>query len=178
MAGWSALLVVSAAMLAQYRLPVLSLGSWNIDLNVPANKSIFDILTAFAMFGATTFETLAVSTIFVFRRRRPDAERAYRCPAYPFVPLIYVSILALVVANIFWTQLTEALVGVGFIAVGAVVYFFTAGSSRLPHDEPGEPPPQAAPSSDSLLSDAIQSQLPNGVAEEAITAAPPGEIKK
>ncbi len=34
---------------------------------------MFDTLTDFAMFGAVIFETLAVSTIFVFRRRMPDA---------------------------------------------------------------------------------------------------------
>ena len=49
------------------------------------------------MFGARTFETLAVSTIFVFRIRRPEAERPYRCPGYPWVPMVYVAILALVV---------------------------------------------------------------------------------
>lgn len=131
-AGWSALLVVASAALATYRLPVILLGDWPIDLNVPQNKSIFDILTAFAMFGATTFETLAVATIFVFRRTRPDADRPYRCRGYPWVPGIYVAILALVVANIFWTQTTEALVGVAFIAAGAIIYYYVVRKQARP----------------------------------------------
>lgn len=170
MAGWSSILVVAAAMLVKFPLPVIPVGSWNINLNVPANKSIFDILTAFAMFGATTFETLAVSTIFVFRIRRPDAERAYRCPGYPWVPLIYVAILVLVVANIFWTQLTEALVGVGFIAVGAVVYFIAARPAIGPPNPVDKPQP--LPSSDQRPSDAIQTTRPQGIPDEAVTMAP------
>ena len=57
------------------------------------------MLTDFAMFGSLTFETLAVLSIFVFRFRRPDAERPYRCPGYPVVPLLYVLLPAFVLTN-------------------------------------------------------------------------------
>jgi basic amino acid/polyamine antiporter, APA family len=170
MAAWSSLLVVSAALLVRFPLPVISIGGWNIDVNVPPNKSIFDILTAFAMFGATTFETLAVSTIFVFRIRQPNTERPYRCPGYPFVPLLYVAILALVVANIFWTQLTEALIGMAFIGIGAVVYFISARPATGPRNPFDEPPPP--PTSDQPPSDAIQTERPNGIHDEAVRAVP------
>jgi amino acid transporter len=113
-AGWSGLLVLAAAALHQGLIPFVP---------VDTGKPVFDRLTDFAMFGATTFETLAVTTIFVFRRTRPDAERPYRCRGYPWVPALYVTILALVVTNMFWKQTMEALVGVGFIAVGALVYY-------------------------------------------------------
>jgi amino acid transporter len=122
MGGWSALLVLAAAVLTQTRLPILDLGSFQVDLNVPQGKSLFDILTDFAMFGAITFETLAVTTIFVFRWRLPHVERPYRCPGYPVVPVLYVLILAAVLVSMFVSQRTEALVGVGFIALGAGVY--------------------------------------------------------
>ncbi|MBL8800108.1 MAG: amino acid permease [Planctomycetia bacterium] len=122
LALWSALLVVVAGALSKYRLPTFAVLDLTIDPNIPENKSVFNILTDFAMFGATTFETLAVATIFVFRRTAPDAERAYRCRGYPWVPAIYVAILALVVVNIFWTQWSEALFGLGFITLGALVF--------------------------------------------------------
>ncbi len=122
MAGWGALLVLLAAALSRTRLPVLPLGSLTLDLNLPEDKPLFDIITDFAMFGAIIFETLAVATIFVFRRRLPQAERPYRAWGYPVVPILYVLILALVVVNTFINQRTESLVGVGFIAVGALVY--------------------------------------------------------
>jgi amino acid transporter len=129
MGGWAALLVVAAAALTRFPLPVVTAGDWSINPNLPSGKALFDILTDFAMFGSVTFETLAVATIFVFRRRYPDAERPYRCWGYPWVPLAYVLILGLVLINMFSEQTTEALIGVSFIAVGAGVYFLAGYSA-------------------------------------------------
>jgi amino acid transporter len=112
LAAWAALLVIAGAVVKSYQL-----------LQVPPDKTLFSMLTDFAMFGAVIFDTLALSTIFVFRRRFPKAERPYRCPGYPLVPALYIAILACVAANMFFEQRTEALTGVGFIAVGAVVYW-------------------------------------------------------
>jgi len=121
MGGWACLLVLGVALLT-------SLG-W-----LARDKSHFDIMTDFAMFGAVIFETLAVATIFVFRRRLPDVERPYRCPGYPVVPILYMFIPALILGNMFVNQRLEALSGLGFIALGAVVYF-VAFSKRNPHAE-------------------------------------------
>jgi APA family basic amino acid/polyamine antiporter len=109
MAGWAILLILSVAMGTR--------AGW-LD---PA-KSHFDTLTDFAMFGAVIFETLAVTTIFVFRRRLPDAPRPYRCWGYPLVPALYLVLPAMILCNMFARQQAEAAVGVGFIAVGAIVY--------------------------------------------------------
>lgn len=106
---WAALLVLAVTVLTQ-------LGA------LPPGKSHFDIMTDFAMFGAVIFETMAVATVFVFRFRYPDADRPYRCWGYPWVPLVYVCILAAVLANMFIKQQNEAMIGLGFIAVGAAVY--------------------------------------------------------
>src|SRR5215469_12514537 len=109
LAAWSALQVVTVALLTWL--------GW-----LQESKSHFDRLTDFAMFGAVIFETLAVVSIFVFRRRRPDAERPYRCPGYPIVPLLYVLLPAFVLVNMFAHETMEALAGVGFILLGAAVY--------------------------------------------------------
>lgn len=126
-AAWSCLLVFGVAAMIQYRVPVIPLGFTNLDLNLPPKKAPFDVVTDFAMFGATTFETLAVASIFVFRRKIPPTpeNRPYRCPGYPFLPAIYVLILAAVVGNMFAgaEQRSEAMIGLGFIGVGAIVYF-------------------------------------------------------
>lgn len=126
LAAWSCLLVLGVGAMTQYRVPVIPLGITNLDVNLPAGKSPFDVVTDFAMFGATTFETLAVASIFVFRWKIPvtPQNRPYRCWGYPVLPAIYVLILGAVVANMFAgaEQRSEALIGLGFIGVGAVVY--------------------------------------------------------
>jgi amino acid transporter len=109
MAAWSAFLVVAVGVLT--------------DLGYLApDKSHFDVMTDFAMFGSVTFETLAVTTIFVFRRKLPHADRPYRCPGYPLVPALYLVLPALILGNMFVNQRIEALTGVAFIVLGAAVY--------------------------------------------------------
>src|SRR5262249_32640236 len=105
------------------------LTGWSIALVVacyflPVGKDPFDVMTDFAMFGALSFETSAVASIFVYRRRYPKDQVAlpYRCPFYPVLPAVYVLCLAEVLFNMFNKQQTEALTGVGFILVGAIVY--------------------------------------------------------
>jgi APA family basic amino acid/polyamine antiporter len=135
MACWSALLVLGVAFLTEQ--------GW-----LDPNKSHFDILTDFAMFGAVIFETMAVVSIFVLRRTMPDAPRPYRCLGYPVVPLLYVVLPAFVLVNMFLHQSKEALAGVGFIAVGIAVYFLfgldrtkaePAGVGPVPQEPPGAP---------------------------------------
>jgi amino acid transporter len=119
LACWSVLLVAGVGVLLQSE--------------IISNKDPFDVLTDFAMFGAISFETLAVSSIFVLRRRYPvdQVQIPYRCPLYPFLPIVYVSAMTTVLVNMFTTQPFEALTGVGFIGVGAVL-FFALGLQRTP----------------------------------------------
>jgi len=117
MALWSCLLVVGVALLTQLE-------------SLEKGKSHFDILTDFAMFGAVIFETMAVTTIFAFRRKFPDVDRPYRCWGYPVVPLLYLILPAFILANMFQNQPKEVAVGIGFIAVGALVYLFVDVISR------------------------------------------------
>jgi amino acid transporter len=132
LAGWSVLLVLAVALLTQYRLPefpvrlpMLFKETRVINLNLPPGKDPFDVITDFAMFGAISFETLAVSSLFVLRRRYPrsQVQIPYRCPLFPVLPILYVTAMAAVLFNMFTTQRIEALAGVGFIGIGALVYF-------------------------------------------------------
>jgi amino acid transporter len=126
LAAWSVGLVLGVAVLTE--------AGW-LD---PA-KSHFDRLTDFAMFGAVIFETLAVLSIFVFRRRFPAAERPYRCPGYPLVPALYVVLPACIVVNTLAQEKTrfEALVAVGFVAAGVAVYLALGlGRGGAPREAP------------------------------------------
>jgi APA family basic amino acid/polyamine antiporter len=94
-----------------------------VNANV-LDKSIFDGLTDYAMFGAVSFETLAVASIFVCRRQFPvdKVQLPYRCWGYPYLPIFYILVMAAVLVNMFVTDLKESLAAVALIAVGAVVY--------------------------------------------------------
>jgi len=125
LASWSCVLIVGGAALTRSRFDEIQLFGYAIDPNIPAGKSLFDVITDFAMFGAISFETLAVSTIFVFRRRYPKSqvELPYRCWGYPIVPIVYIAVMGTVLANMFISQQMESMIGLGFIALGAIVYW-------------------------------------------------------
>ena len=90
------------------------------------------MLTDFAMFGVVIFETMAVLSIFVFRRRYPRAERPYRCWGYPLTPALYVLLPALILGNFFVNQQLEAVSGVAIIVTGAAVYLGLLRSRKRP----------------------------------------------
>jgi len=137
LAAWSILLVVGVALLVQYPLPVLSFAGMELDANVEAGTDAFDVLTDYAMFGSFSFETLAVATLFAFRRRYPPglADVPYRCPLYPWLPLGYIVFMGAILANYFLTKQAASYFAVGFIAVGGVVYLLAfAGRAVGPVD--------------------------------------------
>jgi amino acid transporter len=110
-------------------------GALAVDIAQRQGKKMpdpFDLLTNFAMFGAVVFETLAVASIFVFRRKFPDMPRPYRCPGYPIVPLIYVIAFVGVLASYFADKdkAIEAFSGVGFTLAGAAVYYLFLRNRR------------------------------------------------
>jgi len=123
---WACLLVVCVGALTQNELPTVPTPVGELDFNVPKGKSPFDIMTDFVIFGSVTLETLAVSTIFMFRWRIPvtPENRPYRCWGYPLVPALYVAIMGVVLVNFFVNpgSRSEAFVGMGFIASGALAY--------------------------------------------------------
>ncbi len=117
LAAWSCLLVLGVGAGTELGL-------------LRADKDHFDILTELAMFGAVIFETMAVLSIFVFRRKLPNVERPYRCIGYPVVPALYVLLPALILGNMFYKRADEALIGTAIVLAGAVVYFVQARLRR------------------------------------------------
>ncbi len=122
LSGWCILLVTGAGAFIYFGV-------------MRKDKALFDVLTDYAIFGAVAFETLAVASIFMVRRQYPvgTVDLPYRCWGYPYIPILYVLAMAAVLGNMFYTHTLEALIAVGFMGVGAVVYFVVfAGKSPTP----------------------------------------------
>jgi APA family basic amino acid/polyamine antiporter len=117
------------AILAGWSVALILLGATATRL-FDLKKSLFDLMTDFAMFGAVIFETLGVATIFVFRHRLPDAPRPFKCPGYPLTPILYLTLPAFVLVATVVNQWQEAASGLAFITLGAVVYWLWTRSCR------------------------------------------------
>lgn len=85
---------------------------------------LYDQLFTFVIFASWLFYGMAVSAIFVLRRRRPDLERPYRAWGYPVVPLFFVLTAVAFVLHTLVQNPAESLAGVGIILLGVPAYLF------------------------------------------------------
>lgn len=84
------------------RVPIRSLIALGIWSSVLALSGSYDTLTDSAIFALTLFYAFVAGSVFVFRRRIPDASRPYRTWGYPFVPIVYLAVTAWLLGRIVW----------------------------------------------------------------------------
>jgi APA family basic amino acid/polyamine antiporter len=85
------------------------------------------------------FYGLSGAVIFIMRRRRPDAERAFRCPGYPFIPGLFVLAAIGMTAMSIYNSPRTTLPWIGVLLAGIPVYyvwskFFKAGARPTPSE--------------------------------------------
>ena len=86
----------------------------------------FEDLLIYTGFTLSIFGGLAVSAVFLLRRR-DDIETPYRMPGFPITPLLYVALMVwMIVAGIVERPITAAFGG-GTLLVGAALYRLTGG---------------------------------------------------
>ena len=86
-------------------------------------QGLFDKIITFVTFMDIAFMGLAGAAIFVFRKRRKEAERPIKAWGYPWVPLLFVVISAAFALNTLFERPEQALPGLGLLLVGVVVFF-------------------------------------------------------
>jgi APA family basic amino acid/polyamine antiporter len=84
----------------------------------------FDQLFTYVIFAGWIFYLLGAVSVFILRRRMPDAPRPYRVPGYPVVPLLFILAAGWFVANTFAHQTADSVVGLLLVASGIPFYLF------------------------------------------------------
>ena len=79
-----------------------------------------------AIFAEWMFYMIAGSTVFVFRRREPHADRPYRVWGYPVVPAVFVLVSAALLYYTFTDNLKSSAGGCLAILAGVPVFHFFA----------------------------------------------------
>ena len=106
------------------RVPVIALIVQGIWACLLALSGSFDTLTDYVIFGSWIFYALATSTIFVFRKKQPDADRPYRAFGYPVVPVLFLLVAGWLLINTLITAPTQSLTGIFLILLGLPVYYY------------------------------------------------------
>jgi APA family basic amino acid/polyamine antiporter len=76
-----------------------------------------------AIFAEWLFYMIAGSTVFVFRKRDPQAVRPYRVWGYPVVPILFVSASALLLYYTFWDNFPDSAGGTVVILAGIPAFY-------------------------------------------------------
>jgi basic amino acid/polyamine antiporter, APA family len=91
----------------------------------------FRQLFSLAIFAEWLFYMIAGSTVFVFRRREPDAPRPYRMWGYPVVPALFVVTASVLLYYTFTENLRNSALGLLVILAGVPVFaYFSWRRSR------------------------------------------------
>jgi len=109
----------------QYRTPHVAIVAITIWSCVLALSGSYEQLFTYVMFASILFSVAAGVALFVLRRTAPTTHRPYRTWGYPIVPLIFVVGSAAFVLNTLVERPFESLAGLGLVAIGLPVYWFS-----------------------------------------------------
>lgn len=99
----------------------------------------FQQIMNYVVFMDWFFLALAIYCLFILRKKYPDAARSYKVPGYPFTPIIFILMSAMVVVNTLVRAPLESGIGIAIVLTGAPVYFFWR---RHQQRQDGAAPPQ------------------------------------
>jgi APA family basic amino acid/polyamine antiporter len=91
----------------------------------------FRQLFSLAIFAEWLFYMTATSTVFVLRRKEPDASRPYRTWGYPFIPALFVVAAVVLLYYTFTENVRNSAWGVVVILAGVPIYLWFAARNKL-----------------------------------------------
>ncbi|MBC7898978.1 MAG: amino acid permease [Saprospiraceae bacterium] len=123
-------------------VPVSALIVQGVLASILALSGSFDTLTDYVVFGSWIFYALVTSSIFLFRRKYPDAIRPYRAWGYPVVPVVFLLVAGWLLINTLVTSPQQSFTGLGLIILGLPVYYYLNNKGMKNNDESGREEPE------------------------------------
>ena len=95
---------------------------WSCLLALSGN---YGQLLNYVIFAVLIFYVIVISGIFVLRRKRPDAERAYKAFGFPIVPALYIVCASFIALDLIISPGTRnnALPGLAIVLAGLPIYW-------------------------------------------------------
>jgi APA family basic amino acid/polyamine antiporter len=106
---------------------IIAIALWSALL---ASTGTFEQLLTYVVFTGWIFYGLGALSVFVYRRREPNAVRPFRVPGYPVTPVLFVASAAALVLNTLVTQPARAAAGVIAVLLGTPAFYAWRARSR------------------------------------------------
>ncbi len=129
------LMFKSFKTLSATRVPVIALIFQGVWACLLALSGSFDTLTDYVIFGSWIFYAFVTSSIFVFRRKYPDAVRPYKTLGYPVVPILFILVATWLLVSTVMSNPVNSLVGLGLIVLGLPVYYYLTNKNEPEIDD-------------------------------------------
>jgi basic amino acid/polyamine antiporter, APA family len=119
----------------RFGTPATAIIAGSLWAAVLAVAGTFTQLLTFVVFSGWIFYALAAASLFVYRKRQPNAVRSYSVPGYPFTPLLFIIVAAVLVINTLIDQMTKnplrTTYALGIILLGLPAYFIWRVRSKV-----------------------------------------------
>jgi APA family basic amino acid/polyamine antiporter len=84
----------------------------------------FDDLYNFVIFGSWILYGMTAFSVIVLRKRKPNLVRPYRVLGYPYVPVLFVCVAAMLLGSTALSRPRESLMGLSLMGLGIPAYFW------------------------------------------------------
>ncbi|HKV93654.1 MAG TPA: amino acid permease [Candidatus Angelobacter sp.] len=108
----------------RWHTPAVSLVLQAVWASILALSGRYDQLFTYVMFMMVLSYVLTVAGLFILRRKKPEADRPYRCTGYPVLPALYVILGSLWAINAALEKRKETLIGTAIVLVGVPFYLY------------------------------------------------------
>ncbi|GIU82833.1 MAG: amino acid permease [Acidobacteria bacterium] len=106
------------------KVPIVAIIFQGVWASLLALSGSFDTLTDYVIFGSWIFYALVTSSVFVFRKKFPDAERPYKTFGYPVIPILFLIGAGLLLINALWSSPVQSFAGIFLILIGLPIYYY------------------------------------------------------
>ena len=114
----------------RFRTPSFAIVIQAVWMSLLCLSGRYDQLYTYATFAIVLAYAATGVALFLYRRRRPDLPRPFRCWGYPVVPFLFVASSILLAFNTVREQPRETLAGIGILLLGLPVYFWMRRGSK------------------------------------------------
>ena len=84
----------------------------------------FNQLITYIIFTSWIFYGMSAGAVIILRKKKPDMDRPYKTPVYPWIPIIFIFFAIFLTINTIMEAPRDAAIGAGIILAGLPLYYY------------------------------------------------------